>query len=139
MGMDDGRENLRDRALALIVAKPGPLRQGLRALVSSIPGIEVLGESGDSSSALETIGRSRPDLILVDANLPQGDAWRTLRQTKENWPQIRCVVLTDHGEQHGEARAANADAVLQKGIPAALLVQVIERLLPVRGPVVRDR
>ena len=114
---------------ALLVVRPGPLREALRTLMTSIPGVEVAGEVGDISSALGMIGERQPDLVLVDADLPGGEAWRTLKQMKEKWPCVRCVVLTDHSCQHQEAKVAHADAVLQKGMPPTLLVQAIETLL----------
>jgi DNA-binding NarL/FixJ family response regulator len=117
------------RMLALLVVWPGPLREALRTLMTSIPGVEIAGEAGDTSSALRMISEHQPDLVLVDADLPGGEAWRTLKQMKEKWPPIRCVVLTDHSCQQQAAKAADADAVLQKGMPAALLVQAIETLL----------
>ena len=115
--------------LALLVVKPGPLREALRTLMTSIPGVKVAGEVGDTSSALKMIGQCQPDLVLVDADMPGEEAWRTLKQMKERWPQVRCVVLTDHGCQQQKAKAAHADAVLQKGMPPTLLVQAIETLL----------
>ena len=117
------------RKLALLVVWPGPLREALRTLMTSIPGVEVAGEAGDTSSALKMISERQPDLVLVDADLPGGEAWRTLKQMKEQWSQVRCVVLTDHSCQQQEAKAAHADAVLQKGMPPTLLVQTIETLL----------
>ena len=115
--------------LALLVVKPGPLREALRTLMTSIPGVKVTGEVGDVSSALKVIGERQPDLVLVDADLPGEEAWRTLKQMKEQWPQVRFVVLTDHGCQQQKAKTAHADAVLQKGMPPTVLVQAIETLL----------
>jgi DNA-binding NarL/FixJ family response regulator len=117
------------RMLALLVVWPGPLREALRTLMTSIPGVEIAGEAGDTSSALRMISEHQPDLVLVDADLPGGEGWGTLKQTKKEWPQVRCIVLTDHSCQQQEAKAAHADAVLQKGMPPALLVQAIETLL----------
>jgi DNA-binding NarL/FixJ family response regulator len=115
--------------LALLVVKPGPLREALRTLMTSIPGVKVMGEVGDTSSALKMIGERQPDLVLVDADIPGEEDWRTLKQMKEQWPQVRSVVLTDHSCQQQKAKAAHADAVLQKGMPPTLLVQAIETLL----------
>ena len=117
------------RMLALLVVKPGPLREALRTLMASIPEVQVTGEVGDTPSALGMMSEHLPDLVLIDADLPGREAWRTLKQMKEKWPQVRCVVLTDHSCQQQETKAAHADAVLQKGMPPTLLVQAIETLL----------
>jgi DNA-binding NarL/FixJ family response regulator len=119
--------------LALLVVKPGPLREALRTLMTSIPGVEVAGEVGDTPFVLGMISEHQPDLVLVDADLPHGEAWGMLKQVKEKWPQVRCIALTDHSCQYQETEAIHADAVLQKGVPPTLLVQAVETLLSSRN------
>ena len=54
----------------------------------------------------------------------------TVRRAKARWPQARCILLANDVQQHQEAEAAGADAVLLKGFPAARLVATIVGLLP---------
>jgi DNA-binding response OmpR family regulator len=116
---------------ALIVAKPGPLRDSLQALMAAMmPQIEAAYEVNDLASALEMTFACCPTLVLLDCGLNGGDGWMTVRRAKAKWPQARCVFLANDVQQHQEAEAAGADAVLLKGFPAAGLVATIVGLLP---------
>jgi DNA-binding NarL/FixJ family response regulator len=112
--------------VALIVVKRGPLREGLSRLMTSIPGVEIAGETGDLSRAIEMIGKRRPDLVLIDGDLPHSGAWDALQRAKQGWPETRFAILADHCQ---EIPFHLADAILQKGMPAATLVHAIETLL----------
>jgi DNA-binding NarL/FixJ family response regulator len=114
---------------ALVVARPSPLRDGLAALLWSIPGLHAIYQVDNASSALLALTRYRPALILVDADLPEEDVWLLLEQLKLLWPQTRCVVLTDTVWPTLQSEAASAYEVLLKGYPAAKLSTVLEQLL----------
>jgi DNA-binding NarL/FixJ family response regulator len=118
-----------DRVCALLVVKPGPLRDALRTLIDTIPQIATVQEAQDRSSAMDMVAEYSPDLVLLDAGLPNGGAWLTVKQIKDGWPQSRCVVMTDTCQQVSAAKAAGADILLLKGLPPAKLVEIIERLL----------
>ena len=120
-------------ASALIMAQPGPLRDGLRALLIAMPEINAVEEIGDLPSALKmALGRA-PALIVLDSGLAGSDIWRAVRQAKARWPQSQCIFLADTVEQQVEAEAAGADAILLKGVPPAKLIATVVRLLPHRG------
>ncbi len=119
-----------NRVSALIVARPGPLRDGLQALVTAMPQIEVVDGVDDISSALNTSFEHYPALVLLDSGLVGSEIWITVQRARAKWPQARCVFLVNDVHQHQEAEAAGADAVLLKGFPAARLTATIGRLLP---------
>ena len=124
-----GRDEMKSRALALIVAGPGRFRDSLRALLAAAPQIKAVNKVDDASSALRAVAEHHPDLVLLDGSLSSNEIWTVLRQIKVEQPQTRCIVLGDNGRQQQEARAAGADAILIKGFSATKLFQVIERLL----------
>lgn len=113
----------------LIVAPPGPLRHGLRALLRSIPNVQIVGIVAHNKRALQTVSEGRAALVLLDSALPGEGFVPLLQQLKARWPDVQCVVLTDNDEQRRQAQAAEADAVLVKGLPAAKLLATIGRLL----------
>ena len=115
--------------LALIVARPGPLRNSLQALMTTMPQIEILAETADPSALLRMGVEIQPDVVLMDANLPEEQAWAALRQIKEEWSQTQSIVLVEDSQQQQKAQAAGADVVLIKGYPAARLIATIEGLL----------
>jgi DNA-binding NarL/FixJ family response regulator len=116
------------RVQALILARPGPLRDALKTLLASIPGIVVL--AGASAAVWPSAAvRTRPDLVLMDADLYGDEEWSTLRRVKDQWPGARFVLLTDDGRKLLAGQAVQADAVVMKGMPAAKLVGVLEGLV----------
>ena len=113
----------------LIVAGPGALRSGLEALVTTIPQIEIAGETEDISLVRRMIIEHHPDLVLLDTNLPDGEAWVVLRQIKSEWPETQCVALAEDVEKQQQAADVGADATLIKGFPATKLIATLENLL----------
>jgi DNA-binding NarL/FixJ family response regulator len=114
---------------ALIVTGPGSLQNGLLALMTAMPQIEVIGEAGDAIAALEMIAEHRPDLVLLDTDLPGSEPWTLLQRIKHDWPATRCIALAENVAQQQEAEAAGADIALVKGFPPAKLIAAVESLL----------
>lgn len=117
-------------ACALIVARPGSLRDGLQALLTAIPQIEIVDQANDIPSARRTALERHPALVLLDSDSTGGEIWLTVRRAKTAWPQAGCVFLANDVQQHQVAEAAGADATLLKGFPAPRLIATIVRLLP---------
>jgi DNA-binding NarL/FixJ family response regulator len=116
-------------ASALIIARPEPLRDGLQALVGTMPQIGTIDVLNDVHSALKAdVGT--PALLLLDAGMTGNDVWLTLRRAKARWPRARTIVLVNSVEQQTEAEAAGADVALLEGFPAGRLVAAIVKLLP---------
>ena len=118
-----------NRVSALIVARPGRIREGLRALLRTIPRIEFVGQVDQGSAALEMVTRERPALVLLNSSLPFEEAWMALKQIKAEWPQTQCIVVADNIQQQGMAQAAGADGVLLKGYAAETLFMTIDQVL----------
>jgi two-component system NarL family response regulator len=115
--------------MAVIVAEPGPLRDSLQTLLLALPQVETVCLVGDASSAWRAIVEQVPTLVLLDTNLPGGEALALLKKIKAQEKRARCLVLADDRQQQQEATAAGADAALLKGHPAASLFETIEELL----------
>jgi DNA-binding NarL/FixJ family response regulator len=118
-----------NRVCALIVSQPGPLRDGLRALLTAMPQIEIIGETNDSASVLGILQKHCPTLVLLDADLPGNEVWHGLETIKADWPEIRCIVLSSTVEQQQAAQLAGADSAPLKGFLAEKLYTTIEKLL----------
>ena len=125
--------------LALIVAQPGPLRDSLQALMTTIPQIEILAEATAPSVLLRMGAEIQPDVVLMDADLPGEQVWSALREIKDKWSQTRSIVLVKDSQQQREAQAAGADIALIKGYPAARLITAIGELLSTPRPEERRR
>jgi DNA-binding NarL/FixJ family response regulator len=113
----------------VIMARPGPLREGLTTLLWALPPVASVVLAEDSASGLRAVERGHPALILLDAGLPDKEIWSALHQIKRRWPQTPCVVLTDTAERQHQAEVAGAHQALLMGFPAAQLSTILEQLL----------
>ena len=132
--LDDERnwqETMNDPVLALIVARPGPVRDGLRALLTAIPRIASLREIDDAASALRAVEQHRPVLVLISVGSPGDEVWDLLPQIKAGYPRTRFILLVDDVQQQQLAQAAGAEGVFLKGAPASRLSATIKHLLHV--------
>ena len=113
----------------LVVARPGLLRDGLQAVLSAIPGMNALEPADDGTSALNKLESHRLDLVILGSSLSADELHATLRQTKEQYPDVRCIIVAASPQQGRALKASSADAVLVEGAPAALFSTTIKNLL----------
>lgn len=115
-----------DRIEVLVVDDQPRARQSLRALLSTWPLAGVVREAGNGREALERIQEARPDLVLIDARMPEMDGLQATVQIKARWPQVKVVLLSMYGEYEQDALAAGADAFVGKGEPPERLLSSLE-------------
>jgi DNA-binding NarL/FixJ family response regulator len=114
---------------AMLVAKPGPLRDSLRALVSAIPFTDTFAVEG-SAAALDDLQRCHPALVVVDFDPLDAGVWRLLDALSAKEPAVRHIVLVDTVEQQHLVLSSGAKVALLKGFSASRLHRVIKSLLP---------
>ncbi len=88
------------RTRILIVDDSAAMRSLLRAVVSTDARLEVAGTAADGASALNSLQVVRPDIILLDVEMPVMDGLATLRLLRQRWsriPVIMCSSLTQRG------------------------------------------
>jgi DNA-binding NarL/FixJ family response regulator len=111
--------------LALIIAAPSPLQDGLLALMTTSDLINAVLMAEEASLALRMVKDHHPNLVLLDSHLDK--AKMVLGQIKNEWPQTRCLALVGSVEQ--ERTYNEADAVLLEGFSPSHLMATIEDLL----------
>jgi DNA-binding NarL/FixJ family response regulator len=122
---------IKDGTSVLIVAKPGRLRDGLHALLTTVPQLKIVGQADGGIAALEMISAYRPALLLLDFSLSSEEIQMVLAGIRaDGLPQPRSIVLVDTDQQYRVARGTGADAILIKGFVAPHLFAIIERLEP---------
>ena len=115
--------------LALVITKPGHLRNGLQSLLRTIPQIEIIAEAQEPSVLLKMSEEVHPELIFIDACIIDEANWIAITKLKAEWPRTKILVFTENEQQGQGAQAAGADFILPKGFPAAELVNLIENSL----------
>jgi DNA-binding NarL/FixJ family response regulator len=102
-------------------------RQGVRALLLSEEGIEVVGEAADAPSAIRLAVTETPDVILLDVHMPGMSGLDAIRMLRRSAPRVAIVMLTmiDHDAAVAEAVAAGAAGYVAKGADPDELIRVI--------------
>jgi DNA-binding NarL/FixJ family response regulator len=81
--------------LTILIADDHPVfRKGLRALLASMPIVELVGEAGSGVEALRLAEQLQPDVILMDLQMPGGGGLDAIRQIVLTSPHIRILVVT---------------------------------------------
>jgi DNA-binding NarL/FixJ family response regulator len=117
----------------LIVDDQALFREGLRTLLSVQAGLEVVGEAGNGEEALRQADALKPDVILMDLQMPVMDGAVATRRLKARPSDAKVIVLTtfDDDENVFEGLRAGAVGYLLKDTPSAKLVEAIR--LAARG------
>lgn len=106
------------------------VREGLR-LVLTTNGFDVVGECPSVAGAFDLIERHRPDVILLDLSLVDGDGVSLLRELHARSPETRVVVVTMHrdAETVRQALLAGADGYVVKGAHSVDLIDAIQAVM----------
>jgi DNA-binding NarL/FixJ family response regulator len=105
-------------------------RQGLRELIERKTTFEVVGEAATGRDVIKQVKSLRPDIILLDIQMPELDGVAVARQLAQSHPHVKIVMLTMYREdQHlFDAIKAGARAYLLKDADAEELIETIERV-----------
>lgn len=105
-------EDAADRPIrVLLVDDHAVVRKGLRALLDREPGIEVTGEAEGGEQAIRAMDRLRPDVILMDLEMPGVGGIEATRNITETYPEAKVVVLTSHASEEDVFPALKAGAL----------------------------
>ena len=100
-------------------------RQGLRAELERLPEVDVCGESGSITEALEAIPSLTPDALFLDIRMPHGDGFALLKQLRKSPP---VVFVTAHSEYAAPAFELDAVDYLLKPVRSRRLADAVARL-----------
>ena len=80
----------------LIAEDHAILREGLRALLSATPELEIIGEAEDGQEAISLARQLKPHLVLMDLNMPNINGTEAMRAIRRHNPAIKVIALTVH-------------------------------------------
>jgi DNA-binding NarL/FixJ family response regulator len=87
------------------------VRAGIRALLESLPGVEIVGETGNGLEAVELVRRSPPDVILLDVTLPGLNGLEAAARIVRSGVSTRVLMISMHASPDYAARAFAAGAL----------------------------
>jgi DNA-binding NarL/FixJ family response regulator len=107
------------------------VREGIKLILRSAVGMEVVGEASDGKSAVQLTLQLQPDLVLMDVSMPKLNGMVATKQIKEALPGTKILALTRHDDSTHiqQMLEAGADAFVQKQSSAAELVCAIHTLM----------
>jgi signal transduction histidine kinase/ActR/RegA family two-component response regulator len=96
----------------LLVDDHTMVRQGLRSILDSYLDVVVLGEACDGQEAVNAVGALRPNLVIMDINMPIMDGITATRLIRTRYPQITVIGLSVNSDVQNEAAMIEAGAAL---------------------------
>lgn len=86
--------------IRVLLADDHPVvRKGLRAIVDDAPGMTVVGEASDGEAALTAIETLKPDVAVLDVDMPKLDGFGVARAVLKQHPATRVIILTLHDQE----------------------------------------
>jgi NarL family two-component system response regulator LiaR len=128
----------------LIADDHAVVREGLRTLIGTEPGMEVVGEAKDGVEAVQMARDLRPDVILLDMVMPRKDGLDVISEVKREDPGAHILVLTSFSDDDKVFPAIKAGALgylLKNTIPQQLLraIRDVQRGEPTMSPAIANK
>jgi DNA-binding NarL/FixJ family response regulator len=130
----------------LLVDDQALMRAGFRALLDAEDGLEVVGEAADGASAVDLARRLRPDVVLMDVQMPGLDGIEATRRiaAEPDLAAVRVLILTNYGLDSYvfAALRAGASGFLLKDTPPADIVRAVRAVAagePMLSPTITRR
>ena len=101
---------------------------GLRSILQGCPQIEVVGEETNGADAVEKAINLRPDVVLVDAQVPGMDGAEASRRIKEALPGVKILFMAVHPDLIEAAIGAGVDCCLVKDCSRHEFIGAVRRL-----------
>lgn len=114
--------------MRIVIADDDPLvRMGLRAILSSEAGWEVVAEAGNGAEAIEAVREHTPDVVLMDVRMPMMDGLEATREITAAHPETAVLVLTtfEVDEYVFEAMRSGAAGFVLKRVPPTELIEAV--------------
>lgn len=126
-----------EAARVLIVDDHSLFRKGIRGILSAEPSIEVVGEASNGLEACDQARNLMPDIVLMDINMPECSGVEATKRIKEDFPEIKIVMLTVEEDDHFLFKAikSGAQGYLLKNLEPEELISHIKGIMRGEAPI----
>ncbi|RON52655.1 response regulator [Pseudomonas frederiksbergensis] len=106
------------------------VRDGIRALLTVVDFLAIVGEADSGASALEMVRETQPDLLLVDIGLKDMNGLELTRILRRDYPAIKILILSmyDNNEYVSESVRSGASGYVLKNSPSREIIAAIEAI-----------
>lgn len=113
----------------------GLIREGIRSTLRAAEDVEIVGEASDAVQAIRLARELKPDVVLIDQDLAEGDGLYATRLIKQVQPSVEIIVMTDRLDAAKALQAIEAGATgyILKDIPGASLATAVRAVCNGRG------
>ena len=123
------------RTLRVVVADDHPsIRENLRYLLNAELGLVVVGAAKDGHDALRLVHATRPDVLVVDSDMPDLKGLQVAEALRSDGTEIGIVLYTLDGDACIESAASGVDACVTKDSTASVLIDAIHRAAQSSAP-----
>ncbi|MGN8277712.1 response regulator [Pseudomonas sp. SMV71] len=107
------------------------VRDGIRALLSVMPQLDVVGEAESGAQAIDMVGRCQPDLLLMDISLKDMNGLELTRLLGKQYPSLKILILSmyDNHEYVSESVRSGASGYVLKNAPSREIIAAIEAII----------
>jgi DNA-binding NarL/FixJ family response regulator len=114
----------------LLVDDHEVVRMGLRTLLDKREGLTVVAEAGTVAEAVSAAGQHRPDVVVMDIRLPDGNGVEACREIRGEMPEVKVIMLTSYADDEAVYGSimAGAAGYLLKQTRGQNLAEAIERV-----------
>lgn len=117
----------------LLVSRPGHVREALLGLLNTLPELSTVEIAESGLLALGMAGELNPHLVMVAGGLPEAEGPELVRQFKQRWPDMPCLVLAENARQLELAFQAGANCALPVRTPSGQLLSEIRDLMAAKS------
>ncbi|MBK5417541.1 response regulator [Pseudomonas sp. TH31] len=106
------------------------VREGIRALLTVVDFLDIVGEADSGASAVEMVRQTQPDLLLVDIGLKDMNGLELTRLLRQEHPSIKILILSmyDNNEYVSESVRSGASGYVLKNSPSREIIAAIEAI-----------
>jgi DNA-binding NarL/FixJ family response regulator len=116
---EDAAEGAHERIRTLVADDSAVCRRAALLLLAKLPQVEMVGAAEDGVDAVALVASTRPDLVLLDLQMPRLNGLQATRKIRAEFPGVRVIMTTFNDSE--ESKAASVASGVDRFIPKACL------------------